>query len=97
MPSASSLSASRPRSSRTPRTCATTTATLAQRGFYQYLDHPETGISLYDGPIVKLHSTPGELAAPAPLFGEHTFAVATELLNYTPEQAADLTAAGILS
>ena len=70
---------------------------LAQRGFYQYLDHPETGISLYDGPIVKLHSTPGELAAPAPLFGEHTFAVATERLNYTPEEAANLTAAGILS
>ena len=70
---------------------------LAKRSFYQYLDHPETGISLYDGPIVKLHSTPGELAAPAPLFGEHTFAVATELLNYTPEEAADLTAAGILS
>ena len=70
---------------------------LAQRGFYEYLDHPETGISLYDGPIVKLHSTPGELAAPAPLFGEHTFAVATERLNYTPEEAADLTAAGILS
>ena len=54
---------------------------LAERGFYEYLDHPETDISLYDGPIVKLHDTPGYLASPAPLFGEHTFEVATEVLG----------------
>lgn len=70
---------------------------LRRRGYYAYLDHPETGRSLYDGPIVKLHGTPGELSAPAPLFGEHTYAVATEILNYTPEEVANLTAAGILS
>ena len=70
---------------------------LRQRGFYEYLDHPETGVSLYDGPIVKLHATPGELVAPAPLFGEHTYAVATEILGYSAEEVAELTAAGVLA
>ncbi len=70
---------------------------LAQRGFYRYIDHPETGRSLYDGPIVKLHATPGELSAPAPLFGEHTYAVATEVLGYSPDEVAELTAQGVLA
>ena len=70
---------------------------LRQRGYYEYLDHPETGVSLYDGPIVKLHETPGELAAPAPLFGEHTYRVATEILGYSAEEVAELTAGGVLA
>ncbi len=70
---------------------------LAQRGFYAYLDHPETGISLYDGPTVKLHDTPGYLASPAPLFGEHTFEVATDVLGYSAEEVAELTASGVLA
>ena len=70
---------------------------LAERGFYEYLDHPETDISLYDGPTVKLHQTPGYLASPAPLFGEHTYDVATEVLDYKPEEVAELTASGVLS
>ena len=70
---------------------------LRQRGYYEYLDHPETGVSLYDGPIVKLHETPGDLAAPAPLFGEHTYRVATEILGYSAEEVAELTAGGVLA
>ncbi|MXX81358.1 MAG: CoA transferase [Chloroflexi bacterium] len=70
---------------------------LAARGFYAYLDHPETGISLYDGPIVKLHRTPGYLDSPAPLFGEDTFDVATKVLGYKAEEVAELTASGVLS
>ena len=70
---------------------------LRQRGYYEYLDHPETGVSLYDGPIVKLHETPGELIAPAPLFGEHTYRVATEILGYNAEEVAELTADGVLA
>ncbi len=70
---------------------------LAERGYYAYLDHPETDISLYDGPIVKLHETPGYLASPAPLFGEHTYEVATEVLGYSPDEVAELTASGVLA
>ncbi len=70
---------------------------LAERRYYAYLDHPETGISLYDGPIVSLQRTPGYLASPAPLFGEHTFEIATDVLGYSAEEVAELTAAGVLS
>ncbi len=70
---------------------------LAERGFYAYLDHPETGVSLYDGPTVRLHETPGYLASPAPLFGAHTFEIATEVLGYSADEVAQLTASGVLS
>ena len=70
---------------------------LVERGFYAYLAHPETGVSLYDGPTVRLHETPGYLAAPAPLFGEHTFEVATEVLGYSAAEVAELAASGVLS
>ena len=70
---------------------------LQERGYYRFLDHAETGRSLYDGPIVKLHRTPGELTAPAPLFGEHTFDVASEVLGYSAEEIAELTASGVFS
>ena len=70
---------------------------LAERGFYEYLVHPETDLSLYDGPIVKLHDTPGYLASAAPLFGEHTFEVATQVLGYSAEEVAEFAASGVLS
>ncbi len=70
---------------------------LAERGHYRYLDHPETGRSLYDGPTVQLHGTPGRLDAPAPLFGQHTLEVATEVLGYSESEVAELTAAGVFS
>ena len=69
---------------------------LRERGYYAYLDHPETGISLYDGPIVRLHDTPGRLDNPAPLFGQHTYEVASDILGYSAEEIAELTATGVL-
>ena len=70
---------------------------LAERDYYAYLDHPETGRSAYDGPVVVLSETPGELTAPAPLFGEHTFQVATEILGYSEEEVGELVASGVLT
>ena len=70
---------------------------MSERGHYRYLDHPETGHSLYDGPIAALHGTPGRLDAPAPLFGQHTYEVATEVLGYSETEVAQLTASGVLS
>jgi benzylsuccinate CoA-transferase BbsF subunit len=70
---------------------------LRERGYYVQLDHPETGPASHDGPVAKLHATPGELRAPAPLIGQHTFEVATEVLGYTPDEVADLVANGILA
>jgi len=70
---------------------------LQARGYHRYLDHAETSVSVYDGPIVKLHGTPGELAAPAPLIGEQTFDVATRILGYSEEDVAELVASGVLT
>ena len=70
---------------------------LRERGYYVRLDHPETGAAAHDGPVAKLHATPGEVRSPAPLIGEHTYQVATEVLGYTADEVADLVAKGILA
>jgi len=69
---------------------------LKERGYYAYLDHPETGRSAYDGPPFKLSKTPGRLRAPAPLLGEHTEYVCREILGLSDEEVADLLIEGVL-
>lgn len=63
---------------------------LRARGYYVYLDHPETGRSAYDGIPARLSATPGRHAAPAPLLGQHNDYVLREVLGYTDEEIADL-------
>ena len=70
---------------------------LKERGYYAYLDHPETGRAAYDGPPFRLSKTPGELRAPAPLLGQHTEYVCKEILGLTDEEIADLLVAGALA
>ena len=67
------------------------------RKYYQYLEHPETGLSCYDGPCARLSATPGAHRWAAPLFGEHTYEVATRLLDLSSEEIADLVSANILA
>ena len=43
-----------------------------------------------DGPPLKLSQTPGYVAAPGPLLGEHTDSVLSQLLDYSAEQIAQL-------
>ena len=62
---------------------------LKARGYYQYLDHPETGRSAYDGAPFVLTKTPGTLRSPAPLLGEHNEYVCKEILGLTDEEIAD--------
>jgi len=69
---------------------------IRARSFYQYLDHPETGLAAYDGPPARLSETPGFHAAPAPLFGEHTFDVCERICGYSTDEIADLMAEGVL-
>jgi benzylsuccinate CoA-transferase BbsF subunit len=67
------------------------------RGYYVYLDHPETGRAAYDGPPAVLSKTPGRLRAPAPLLGEHTERVCKEILGLSDEEMADLLVEGVLA
>ena len=67
------------------------------RGFYQYLDHAETGRAAYDGPCASLSVTPGYHAAPAPLLGEHTQDVCERVLGLSGDEIADLLVEGVLT
>ncbi len=70
---------------------------MRERGYYIYLDHPETGRSAYDGVPVVLSKTPGRIASPAPLLGQHTEYVCREILGLSRDEIADLVAAGVLA
>ena len=80
-----------------PRTCSTTTPISRSAATTPTLINPETGRSAYDGPIARLSETPGELMAAAPLMGEHTFQVATEILGYSADAVGELVASGVLT
>lgn len=70
---------------------------VRDRGYYNYLDHAETGRAAYDGPPFRLSKTPGHLAWPAPLLGEHTEYVCKEILGLSDEEIAELMVAGALA
>ncbi|MCX6022973.1 MAG: CoA transferase [Chloroflexi bacterium] len=69
---------------------------LAHRGFLRRLDHPETGPTLYDGPVAHLSATPGEVRRPAPLLGEHNDYVYREVLGLSQEELDGWIAAGVI-
>jgi crotonobetainyl-CoA:carnitine CoA-transferase CaiB-like acyl-CoA transferase len=69
---------------------------LKARGYYAYLDHPETGRSAYDSSPFRLSKTPGGAERPAPLLGEHTMYVANEVIGLSDDELADLVANQVL-
>jgi benzylsuccinate CoA-transferase BbsF subunit len=69
---------------------------LAARGYYVYPDHAEAGPRAYDGAGFLLSKTPNEVRGSAPLLGEHTFEVATEVLGMDPDEVAQLIAGEVL-
>jgi benzylsuccinate CoA-transferase BbsF subunit len=69
---------------------------MKARGYYRYVQHPETGTSAYDGPAARLSETPGDVAGPAPLLGEHTMDVCERIIGLSGDEVADLLAEGVL-
>ncbi len=69
---------------------------LAAQGYYVYPDHAEAGPRAYDGAGFRLSKTPNEVRGSAPLLGEHTFEVATEVLGMDPDEVAQLIAEEVL-
>lgn len=69
---------------------------LEEREYYAYPEHPEAGARAYDGPGFRLSNTPHEVRGAAPLLGEHTFEVATEVLGLEPDEIGRLIAEDVL-
>lgn len=66
------------------------------RNYYQYVEHPEAGREAHDGPAFHLSETPGYIAGPAPLMGEHTMDVCERIIGLNMDEVADLLAEGVL-
>ena len=73
---------------------------LRARGYWAQLPAQENGKTedvILDGPPFKLSKTPGYVAAPGPLLGEHTDSVLRRLLNYSDQQIAQLKAEKVIA
>ena len=73
---------------------------LRARGYWARLPAQEGGKTqevILDGPPFKLSKTPGYVAAPGPLLGEHTDSVLRRLLNYSDQQIAQLKAEKVIA
>ena len=67
---------------------------LQERGFFEWLTHPEAGTHLHPGVSWRMSRTPGALRLPAPCFGEHNRYVFAGLLGMSEEEMAQLAEEG---
>lgn len=67
-----------------------------QRGFYHWLDHSETGNTPYAGHAYRIEGYDHGPRTAAPMLGEHTFEVLTDLLGYNEDEIAEIAASGCL-
>ncbi|MET0460377.1 MAG: CoA transferase [Ilumatobacteraceae bacterium] len=70
---------------------------LQERGFFTTHVHPEAGDRALAGPPWHASRSPMRAATPAPLLGQHTQLVMSEVLGLDAATIADLTARGILA
>lgn len=68
---------------------------LRERGFFEYVGHPVAGTLPIPGLPLGLTSVGRWHHRRAPLFGEHTSEVLTELLGLTPEEVTKLEVSGV--
>jgi benzylsuccinate CoA-transferase BbsF subunit len=65
------------------------------RHYWWTLEHPEIGKMKYQGNNYLLSKTPYKIEQPAPLFGEHTEYVCTQLLGMPDDEFTDLYQQGL--
>ena len=70
---------------------------LRARGYWAHVPTPEGEDVVLDGPPIKLSMTPGYVAAPGPLLGEHTEVVLHNLLGYSVADIATLKAERVVA
>lgn len=71
-------------------------AQLAARAYWQRVEHPELGNSLYASPPYRIDGERVDLARP-PLLGEHTREVLSTLLGRTEQELDDMERAGVFT
>ena len=67
-----------------------------ERGMLQDIDQPGAGRMTICGPTLKVPETPLHVSGPAPLLGQHTREVLSDLLKYGVERLDDLEARGVV-
>jgi crotonobetainyl-CoA:carnitine CoA-transferase CaiB-like acyl-CoA transferase len=67
------------------------------REMFPAMDHPTAGSHRITGEPIKLSETPGGPKSPAPLLGQHTRSVLTELLGLHDAEIEALIARGIVA
>ena len=68
---------------------------LAEREFFSTVRHPVAGDTVMPGAPFKMSDTPGDGAGPAPLLGEHTSELLSEI-GLSEEEVTDLQRAGVI-
>ncbi len=68
----------------------------AHRNFYRWLLHGEVGTIPYAGHQYRIEGYDHGPRTAAPLLGEHTFEILTELLGYDVDEVAEIAATGCL-
>lgn len=71
-------------------------AQMAHRGHWVRLDHPEMGESIYNAPPYRFANAEVNLRRPAPLLGEHTKEILTDVLGYSAEETQQMIETGVL-
>lgn len=69
---------------------------LRARGHWMRFDHPEMGETVYNAPPFRYHDAPVGLRFRAPLLGEHTEEVCSDILGMSPERIRTLQESGVL-
>ena len=67
------------------------------RDFYRFFDHPEMGRIPYAGHQYRISDYDNGPRGPAPLIGQHSFEVLSEILNFSDEDIAQAFANGAIA
>ena len=67
------------------------------RGFYHYLEHPVMGEVPYSGHQYKISNYNNGPLKAAPMLGEHSFEVLSQVLNLNDEEIAAAYASGAIN
>jgi benzylsuccinate CoA-transferase BbsF subunit len=71
-------------------------AHLPERDYWVYKTHPEVGVKQHAGVPWRMSRTETSVREAAPLIGQHTEEVLTELLGYSAEEVASIRSQGAL-